>query len=71
MGESQNRSVQRLASELGRNVAKLGVADRLPVQWIAENRVPILGEMHSNLMCSPCFETTTNQSASVQKLDGF
>ena len=71
MGESQDRGVQRLAAELGRDLTELGVADRLPVEWITENRVPMLGEMHSNLMGSPCLQTTTNQRASVQKLDCF
>lgn len=71
MGEGQDRGVQRLAAELGRNLAERRVADRLPVEWVTENRVPVLGEMHSNLMGSTCLQTTTNQSASVQKLDCF
>lgn len=63
--------MKRLATQLGRDTAEIRVSDRFPVERIAEDRMPVLGEMHSNLMSSPSLETATNKGASVQKLDGF
>jgi len=63
--------VQCLAAKLGRCAAQLGVSDRPSVERIAENWVPVLGEVYADLMGPPCLETATNQRTSVQKLDRF
>lgn len=71
MVERKDRRVKGLAPQLGADAAKLRVSDRLTVERIAQDRVPVLGEVHPNLMRASCFETATNQGASVQKLDRF
>jgi hypothetical protein len=69
MGERKDGCVKRLAPQLVGNAAELRVPNRLSIERISEDRVPVLGEMHPNLMRSPGLETATHQSASVQKLD--
>ncbi len=69
MGKRKDRRVKRLSPQLGGRTAKLRVPNRLSIERISEDWVPVFGEMHPNLMGAPCLETATNQSASVQKLD--
>jgi hypothetical protein len=49
MGERKDGRVKRLAPELGGDAAQLRVPNRLPVERISEDRVPVLGEMNPNL----------------------
>jgi len=69
MGKRKDRSVQRLAPQLGGGAAKLRVPNRFSIERISEDRMPVLGEMHPNLVCAASLETATNQCASVQELD--
>ena len=69
MVERKDSCVKRLAPQLTRDSAQLRVPYRLPIERVAQDGVPVLGEMYPNLMGTPCLETATNQGASVQKLD--
>ena len=60
MGEREEHGVQGLAAQLARNPAQLRVSDRFSVKRIPEDRVPVLGEMHANLMGAPGLEMATN-----------
>jgi hypothetical protein len=71
VGKRKKRSVQGLAAKLGRDAAQLRVADRLPVQWITEDWMPVLCEVDADLMRAPRLKMAANQSTSVQKLDCF
>jgi hypothetical protein len=60
MGERKDRRVKRLAPQLGGDTTELRVPNRLSIERISENRMPVLGEMHPNLMGAPCLEMATN-----------
>jgi len=63
--------MQGLTGKLGRDTTHRWVADRAPVEGIAEDRMPVLGEMNTDLMSAPRLEIAANQGTSVQKLDRF
>ena len=69
MFEGEDGRVKRLTAERVGKPSQGGVSNRPAVERIAKYRVPVLGQMHADLVRPTGLQTTTHQAGSPQRLE--